>query len=465
MVAGMNKRSKPSSIALIQKHFAIYDAAGELWVVDQNEIAGIRSGAIETGVSFYKKAPAEIKLKRFCEKIGLQEDPKALISQFWVSPNTHEFKRTAFSPLATPLDTINFWVGPAEGSTGCWSVVHSFLLDVICAGNEEVCAYLLMYLAHMLQRPEEKPGIMIVLLGAQGTGKGTFFKLLSKVWPRTTLEVNDVDHVVGNFNAVLEQKYVVCMDEALFAGDRKKLERLKSLITEPTCRIEQKYQPARIIDSFHRFIAASNNEQFAHIELDDRRFMFLRVSSVKKADVRYFDGLLSAINNPAVIAAMIYDLERMDLTSFNVRRRPSTEEHLSQKIQSLTGFDRYWFEVLQAGSIDGSENIFLGEWSEPRFVSSYALMRQYKSFDKNSERFASIQASHIATKISKLCGSARSGRSKDPHGGKQVRGFYLPSLTTARQEFEKVLGGSVTWSDIAAQEVLKEYLIHEGAHP
>lgn len=465
MVAGVSKRSKSSSLTLIQKTFAIYDAAGEIWVVDQDEIAGIRSGMIETGISFYRKAPAEIKLRRFCEKIGLQEDPKALIYQFWVSPHTHEFKRTAFSPLATSLDTINFWVGPAQASAGCWSIVHSFLLDIICGGNEEVCTYLLMYLAHMLQRPEEKPGIMIVLLGAQGTGKGTFFKLLGKVWPRTTLEVNDVDHVVGNFNAVLEQKYVVCMDEALFAGDRKKLERLKSLITEPTCRIEQKYQPARIIDSYHRFIAASNNEQFAHIELDDRRFMFLRVSSIKKGDVSYFDGLLSAINNPVVIAAMIYDLESMDLTTFNVRRRPSTEEHLSQKIQSLTGFDRYWFEVLQAGSMGGSENIYLGEWSDPRFVSSYTLLGQYKNYDKNSERFASTQASHIALKISKLCKSSRPARGKDPHSGRQVRGFYLPSLTTARQEFEEVLGGPVTWSDIAAQEVLKEYLIHEGAHP
>lgn len=461
----MNKRVKSSSLALIQKRFAIYDAAGEIWLVDQDEIADVKGGRKVNGISFYKKPAAELKIKRFCERSGFQEDLKTLVQQFWVSPNTHEFNRTAFSPLATSLDTINFWVDPASGVQGDWGVMWNFLLEVICSENEVVLDYLLMYLAHMLQFPEEKPGIMVVLLGAQGTGKGTFFKLLSKVWPRTTLEVNDVDHVVGNFNAVLEQNYVVCMDEALFAGDRKKLERLKSLITEPTCRIEQKYQPARIIDSYHRFFAASNNEQFAHIELDDRRFLFLRVASTRKGDSKYFDDFIKAMNNPAVISAMIHALKSLDLIGFNVRVRPSTEEHLSQKIQSLAGFDRYWLEVLQAGSISGCEDSFLGEWGEPRFVLSSALLQQYKNFDKNSERYASTQASHVVQRLSKLCPSARLDRGKDPQTGKQKRGFYLPSLNIARQEFELLLGGKVKWADVATQEALKEYLTHEGAHP
>ena len=463
----MSKRSKSSSLALMQKRFALYDSVGEIWVVDQNEILEIKNGLMETGISFYKKPAAEIKLRRLCEQSVFQEDPKTLIQQFWVSPNTHVYKKTAFSPIATSPNTINFWVDPVIEARGNWSAIHKFLFEIICCENKAILEYLLMYLAHMLQHPEEKPGIMIVLLGAQGTGKGTFFKLLSKIWHRTMLEVNDVDHVIGNFNAILEQKYVICMDEALFAGDRKKLERLKSLITEPTCRIEQKYQPARIISSYHRFFAASNSDQFAHVELDDRRFLFLRVSRSRQGDSKYFDEVLKYIDDPATIAAMVYDLMRMDLTDFNVRIRPRTDEHLSQKIQSLTGFDRYWFEVLQSGSTDGSEDGFLGEWCEPKFVSTSDILRQYKGHDRNSERYAPTQASQIVQKLLKICPSARQGKGKNKgaHIQKQVRGFHLPSLSIARQEFENVLGGSVTWPDMATQEILKAYLVHEGAHP
>ena len=73
----------------------------------------------------------------------------------------------------------------------------------ICDGNKALYQYLIRFLAHMVQRPEEKPGVMIIFLGRQGTGKGMFFQLLSKLWPRTTLVVSDIAQVVGQFNAAL----------------------------------------------------------------------------------------------------------------------------------------------------------------------------------------------------------------------------------------------------------------------
>ena len=146
---------------------------------------------------------------------------------------------------------------------GDWFVVQEFLHSVICDNDVALHNYLIRYLAHMLQRPDEKPGVMIVFLSGQGTGKGTFYKMLERIWSRTTLQVSDIGEAIGQFNAALERNYIVCMDEALFHGDKKSLEKLKSLITEPKCRIEQKYQPSRTIDSYHRFFAASNHNHFA----------------------------------------------------------------------------------------------------------------------------------------------------------------------------------------------------------
>ena len=73
----------------------------------------------------------------------------------------------------------------------------------------------------MLQCPEHKPGVMLVLLGRQGTGKGLFFQILQRIWSRTSLLVSDIDQIVGRFNAALEHNYVIIMDEAMFSGDRK----------------------------------------------------------------------------------------------------------------------------------------------------------------------------------------------------------------------------------------------------
>lgn len=466
----MSNVTQPSSLQKIQSRFSIFNGDGEFLMVDNDEIADVKAARRITGICFYKKQQANIKLRRYIEAQGFQDGPTKLIEQFWHSPNTHEYKLTAFSPLHTALDTINYWVdSPVIPIHGNWDLVRDFLLNDICDNNLVVYEYVIHFLAHMLQFPEVKPGIMLVLLGGQGTGKGTVFKLLSRIWPQTILMVNQVDHVTGNFNAALELHYVVCMDEALFAGDKKALDRLKSLITEPTCRIEQKYQPSRTIDSYHRFFAASNHDRFANIELDDRRFLFLRPSSKHQNNFHYFNQIHRDLENPAVIGAFVYHLMNLDLTDFNVRERPKTLEHTSQKIQSLTGFSRYWFEVLQSGSISGQDGPNFTEWANPLFVSTNTLLESYRNIDKNSERYETTQAQSIARYLERFCPSAVPARGKIGYPLRQVRGYTLPNITVARREFEKAIGSSLIWPDdqinIDISEVLKPYLTHVGAHP
>jgi hypothetical protein len=216
------------------------------------------------------------------------------------------------------------------------------------------------------------------------------------------------------------------------------------------------------------FFAASNNEQFAHIERDDRRFLFLRVVDSKKCNTDYFSKLHKLMEDPSVISAMLYDLIYLDISSFDIRRRPATDEHLNQKLQSLTGFERFWFEILQSGSLTGSDISSFDEWIDRKFVATHSLITNFKNYDKNSERYGTFQSRGIATHLEKYCPSAKSNRGKSGHS-KQVRGYDLPSLQIARAEFQKAIGGEVDWGDssvAAIFEALKRgYLVDEGAHP
>ena len=268
-------------------------------------------------------------------------------------PDTLRYEQTSFSPKACPSNTLNYWVPPIikPESGDCREIIH-FLKTVICRRNRAVFMYLIMYLAHMWQKPEEKPGVAIVLLGGQGTGKGTFFQLLANIWTRTTLQVSSVEHIVGGFNAAMERSFIINMDEALFSGDRKSMDRLKSMITQPTITIEQKYQPRRTIQSIHRFFAAFNHDHFGNIELDDRRFVCLRISEEVKGNFDYFNSLYEAINDTSQLGAFVNLLATTDITDFNIRAKPNTSELLEQKLQSLTGFARYWNDVLSSGYID-----------------------------------------------------------------------------------------------------------------
>lgn len=447
-----NHQATSAPLAALQNQFAILDLSGEIRVVDRLHVADFLSGGLAGAPEFYKKSDATLWMQRVLETLPYPCVPTAVIRDFWVAPGTVVFRGTTFTPPPASTTALNFWVDPCEpDSQGSATFILAYLLDVICGGDTDSFYYLIHYLAHMVQHPEKKPGVMLVLLGRQGTGKGMFFNLLRAIWSRTTLLVTDVDQVVGRFNACLERNYAVCMDEALFVGDRKALDRLKSMITEPHINIEQKYQPARSIESVHRFFAASNHDHFAHVEMDDRRFVFLAVSDIHQQDEIYFSQLAEAIADPTSVGAFVHHLQGLDLRSFNVRKKPNTNQHLQQKIKSLQGVYRYWYEVLLAGDFDAGVNQFGFEtvWTGQIFMPTTDLTRHYTTFNKNAQRHQTVQSGDVLSTIQKLCRSAETARQLCHQNGSsnkvQKRGLKLPDLSTARAEFERVIGGAITW--------------------
>lgn len=442
-----------SPLQALQQRFAIIDISGEIRILDRGQVARLLCGVVNEDLTFYKKAEAELLMKRVIENLPFQCKARVVIEEFWVSPNTFMYDGTAFNPTQTPQTILNLWVGPSPSANpGCWALIRTFLHDVICAGNSAAYEYLVRFMAHMIQKPEEKPGVMIVLMGGQGTGKGVYFSLLRAIWPRTTLLVSDIEQVTGRFNACLERHYIICMDEALFSGDRRSMDRLKSIVTESRVQVEQKYQPPRSIESVHRFFAASNHSHFGNIELDDRRFVFLQVSDIKQKDTSYFRELVAAINDPSVIGALLHDLKYVDLSSFDVRLKPNTNEHLKQKLKSLQGFDRFWHEVLVTGYLNGtgSEHFLQdNEWVGPLFVPTTVLVERYKEFHKTAQRHQTVQSAEVTASIERLCPSAKPDRQiwKPPGAatGTQRRGLLLPDLATARSDFEHAIKGNVQW--------------------
>ena len=441
-----------SPLEELQRRFAIIDLAGEIRVVDQNQIKSLLDGSFIGEPSFYKKADAQVLMMRELEQLPVNCKAGQVISDFWTSPRTKFYNATAFTPTQTPETTLNFWVGPIPpAAPGRWVELRDFLRDIICAGSEKNYDYLIRFLAHMIQKPHEKPGVIITLLGGQGTGKGFFFSLLRAIWTRTTLQVSDIEQVTGRFNACLERNFVICMDEALFSGDRKAMDRLKSMITEYVIQIEQKFQPARSIQAVHRLFASSNHSHFGNIEMDDRRFVFLSVSNSKQQDTSYFGQIAAFIEDEKTVGALIYYLQRKDLTTFNVRAKPNTNEHLEQKLKSLQGVARMWYEFLVNGTLGETAGIFdeQDDWSDRVFLPSCEIKQRYITFNRNAERHQTVQIADVIKTIRELCPSARVSRQvSKPTGalkGRQLRGLLLPCLDDARRDFERVIGGKIDW--------------------
>jgi hypothetical protein len=451
-MSNQQSHSNLTPLQHLQERFAIIDLSGAIRVVDHHQVQRIRNGSLKSDVAYYQKPDANLVMHRYLESLSLPSTPKRVIDDFWHTTATHQYDSTAFDPRPTSTNTLNFWVGHvSDPKPGNWVCIRDFLLQVLCNNDQSLFEYLIGYLAHMVQVPEEKPGVMIVLLGGQGTGKGVFFSLLRAIWPMTTLQVSKIDQVVGKFTSALERNYIICMDEALFAGDRAAIDNLKSIVTEQYLHIEQKFQPSRTIESVHRLFAASNHDHFAHVESDDRRFVFVRVSDTRQQDTVYFRAVANAISKPDTIKALVYYLKRKDISNFEVRVKPKTTEQLSQKIKSLQGFERFWYEVLCSGDLKGSDRQTY-PWATGKFISTNNLLDNYREFNKSAEKYHALQVSQIHETLKRICPKVQTGiRESFTDWQKKIhqrRGVRLPDLNDARTDFGTYIGESLVWDDV-----------------
>jgi len=430
----------------LQQEYAILELNGKFGLVRMSDLDWAKGMTAAPSLYIYYSGDAKIALRRSLENIASADKVNDTINDFWNSPYTRVFKRLAFSPVKQPPEVLNLWIGytitPRKGN---WITIKNYFLYVICNGDNKAYKYLICYLAHLFQKPEVKPGIMIVLLGGQGTGKGTLEIILRMMFEATMLMVSDVDSVIGRFNAVLERAYLVFMDEALFFGDKKSTERLKSYVTSKNVQIEEKHQPERSIESFHRFFAASNSTtHFAQTDYDDRRMMYFKVSDVNKGNTEYWGNLYRAIEGGEVEALAEY-LITLDISDFVVTERPQSDELLSQKLQSVPPFYKFWFDCLWRGeTMDvGLSSEIPYDWSIGHFWPTKNILEAFNFKLKGNTKYTNLTYKDIAEILKTICPSATNGRPMI--NTKRNWGYTLPTIAIARQEFEDYLGGSVNW--------------------
>ena len=294
--------------------------------------------------------------------------------KWWRShPERREYNRVDFLPeIETPDGVFNMWKGFAvqpKGGLENIPLFHELLDEVICSGNERWAIYLWGWLANMVQCPEEKPGVAIVMRSdAQGVGKSRFVKYIGSLLGRHFRTVTHGRHIHGNFNTHLKDTLMLFGDEAVWGGDRRTESILKQLITEPNMIIEMKGKDVFEVRSFLRLMLATNSEWAAPVSLTDRRYFVLDVSTEKRNDFDFFRKLQHEQDNGGR-EALLQVLMDFDLSDFEVRNIPETPARLEQKFLSMEPIEKWWTAVLS------DENFLIGG----RILESDEFNRKAKS--------------------------------------------------------------------------------------
>ena len=209
-------------------------------------------------------------------------------------------------------------------------VIENYLkliYECISDSRDDVYNYILDWIANIAQNPGKRNMSAIVMKGTQGAGKNTFTDILSQLFVGySEPNISSIDDIVGRWNSVIENKVLLVMNELMTAKDSyvQSMETLKTLITDPTMRIEEKFQPKRLSENVSNLIFISNNSKPIIIPKNDRRYLVITVNGKFVKDKRFFTSLHN-LPESFYDNLMTFFLNR-DISQFDPTNVPWTQE-------------------------------------------------------------------------------------------------------------------------------------------
>lgn len=430
----------PRWVQRINKKHALARVSGKTIIMDFHADGGVSYGTLSNLHEFYENDRRA------------KDDTTEAITKAW---NREKGRRTypngiVFAPNREVEGAFNHWQGFSvpkfEGpdpSRGC-KLFLKHLRDIICSGNEDRYQYAIRYWAHMVQKPEDKPGVAFVLRGKKGTGKDTVAEYLGEIIRHHYITIANKDQLTGKFNQHQEKCLLLHVQEGFWAGDKRDEGPLKYLITSRDVMIEPKGLNAFSVKSVLRIFISSNERWVVPASDDERRFFVLNVSDKHRRDHTYFAALQAELHGEGPSALLAY-LQHLDLSNFEVRNVPDTEALAEQKVQGLKNVERWWISVLEHGSLGGS--ISDQEWArdvvrieKTDFRDAYSRWMRTRRYDGEE-----VDESEFGRRIMDMLPEIQQTRPRV--NGKPVRHYVLPDLDACRRSFERYMGSELVWPE------------------
>lgn len=351
----------------------------------------------------------------------------------------HRYRRqyleVRFAPNADlGTEVRNLWQGFAyEPKKGDCSLYLAHLKENICKNDPVKYNYLLGWMAYAIRHPDEQGHSAIVVRGLKGVGKNVFADAFAALWGRHALTVSSSDRLTSNFNAHLRALCVLIADEAFFAGDRRHEGKLKSLITSGTLDIEAKGVDVVQVPNLLHIIILSNDRWVIPASADERRYLVMECSDAHRGDGRYFGAINRQLEKGGYEALMHYLLHEVDLTNFDIRKVPHTDELRAQMIESLRDADRMWQECLQLGMIPGRKR------KDGSILIRTVDLVDWANSKRNTGGWNMIRPHYVDTLFGDDCMKFTRDMRVVNNNGNQ-RYWVIPKLSECRETWDRLYG-------------------------
>jgi len=261
--------------------------------------------------------------------------------QKWLKDDTKKrFTSLNFLPGGSAPDIYNTWrgykVADITRKPGKVVDIEWFHTLVKSLTGGEV-TYFIQWLAHLFQKPGEKPRTALVFKSGQGFGKNSIFTLIGNMMGNNLCNfIGDADNdLFSRFTDALENRKMIVIDEA----EAKKHSRaLKGIITNPETRCEKKGQQAYTISNYAGVVFLTNKEMPVDIESDDRRYVVYKSDATLKNVKEFWEPFWTKYVNNDDVHVAVYDyLMSIDISGIDwIHDRPMIDTYNQIRESSLS---------------------------------------------------------------------------------------------------------------------------------
>ena len=265
------------------------------------------------------------------------------------------------------------------------------LLLLNCGNNLVLRDYFRNYLAHLIQKPLELPGVSIILTGKKGTGKDTLINFMMKyvVGNRYSINYENNADFFEKHDMGCKDKFLVKIEEADRMLCLHNASALKSCITSETKTFNPKGQSKITTTNYCRFIFTTNKPNPVEMTEGERRFVIIPTSPERKGDTQYWNTIYKDLFTHQAGRAVADYLLSININDFNPRVLP-VNEYQDNVVKNEEPSDETFFN---SNTWDGEE------------ITSSELFKLYKDFciNKDLEYVKTTNAfSRILTKYTKM---------------------------------------------------------------
>ena len=265
----------------------------------------------------------------------------------------------------------------------------SRLLDMIekslCGGDSDAKEWLLDYLGHLIQKPWQKPTVVPVIIGLQGTGKGLLFDMIMRrILGALFTSVKTAKDLTAQFNDELANKLLTMIDEATWRGNHVEDGVLKNLTGSNVMKVEIKYGPKYEVDNFSRYVITSNNSEAVAIESSNRRYYVIECSSEFAGDTSYFNPIWDDVRDGTLVEEFLNFLMERDIEAWDYAKIP--EGNTRGKVaKAATGgaIFEFWKELFEG---DYEPTSIEPLWVEGKYLRQVVAYQEFLYFMRARNR-------------------------------------------------------------------------------